>query len=164
MKKTIAFILLILTFVNLLSFWYFKLLQHQIKSEIKQSIVEGTYKDALTVIDAGNKSINWIEKGKEFQLDYRMYDVVRVEKKGSKTFLYCIDDTKEKQLIDNYTKTSRNSKSLRVIVKLISLQYIPVCYTLTADLISHKFKFAYTVSLYSSICNDLDTPPPQITL
>ena len=162
MKKASVFILLLLSLVNLLSFWYFKLMQYQIKTEVKQTITKGVYKDALTAVDASNKNIKWIEANKEFYLNFHMYDIVYKEKKGDKTIFYCIDDSKEKQLIDNFTRTNKNHKnSLKIIVKLISMQYVPVSYTFDGNLTVNKVTFIIPGKFYSSVYDDLDTPPPQ---
>ena len=48
--------------------------------------------------------IQWEEKGKEFSLDGILYDVVRINKSDGRTFLYCINDKQEKQLLENLAK------------------------------------------------------------
>ncbi len=162
MKKTSVFILLLLSLVNLFSFWYFKLLQYQIKTEVKQTIKEGVHVNALTAVDASNKDIKWIEANKEFYLNFHMYDIVYKEDKENKTIFYCIDDSKEKQLIESFTRTNKDHKnSLKIIVKLISMQYVPMSYTFYGKLTVNKVIFIIPCKFYSSVYDDLDTPPPQ---
>ena len=162
MKKASVFILLLLTLVDLLSFWYFKLLQYRVKAEVKHSITKGIYKDALIAVDAINKAIKWVEPGKEFSLNFHMYDIVYTAKKGDKTIFYCIDDSKEKQLIDNFTRTNKDHKnSLKIIVKLISMQYMPESHAFYGNLTESKVIFIIPAKFYTSIYDDLDTPPPQ---
>ena len=59
--------------------------------------------EVFVVEDLGNK-IEWEENEKEFFLDGELYDVARIKKENGKTFLYCINDKKEKNLLDNLTK------------------------------------------------------------
>ena len=51
---------------------------------------------------SGNKEIYWEEKGKEFMFKGEMYDVVKTKTVNGKVMLYCINDKKEKALVDNY--------------------------------------------------------------
>ena len=53
--------------------------------------------------DLGDK-ILWQEDNKEFSIDGVLYDVARIKKSEGKTFLYCLNDKQEKQLLDGLTK------------------------------------------------------------
>ena len=53
--------------------------------------------------ELGDKII-WKEENKEFSIEGVLYDVARIKKTEGKTFLYCINDKKEKQLLDGLSK------------------------------------------------------------
>ena len=56
----------------------------------------------------GNKIV-WEEKNKEFSIDGVLYDVANIKQVGGKTYLYCINDKKEKELLDNLVKIVRSA-------------------------------------------------------
>ncbi len=68
---------------------------------MEQQLLAGIPDNYLTVFDAGtsNKDISWEEKGKEFTLDGNRYDVAKTRIINGKTFLYCINDKKEEQVL-----------------------------------------------------------------
>ena len=53
--------------------------------------------------ELGDK-ILWEEENKEFSIEGVLYDVARIKKSDGKTFLYCINDKQEKQLLDGLSK------------------------------------------------------------
>ena len=63
----------------------------------------------LQVIDAdlNQKNITWEEEGKEFSIDGQMYDVAKIKKENGRTLIYCLNDTKEEQLLEKYAKAVR---------------------------------------------------------
>jgi hypothetical protein len=83
------------------------------KEAIKEKIVSQLKEEELQVISlTDNKQIFWEENGKEFLFNGEMYDVVKTRSVNGKMMLYCIDDKKEKALVDNYNLiTKQNSSS-----------------------------------------------------
>ena len=59
--------------------------------------------EVIVAEELGDK-ILWQEVNKEFSIDGALYDVARIKKSEGKTFLYCIKDKQEKQLLDNLAK------------------------------------------------------------
>jgi len=108
--------------------------------------------------------IVWEEKNKEFSLDGVLYDVARIEKKEGKTFLYCINDKKEKQLLDNLVKAvnkNHGNKQGRNNIKSLLLDLI--CMNVEEEIISFPVPSAYSsfnVSLVSSF-EEIHSPPPK---
>ena len=89
---------------------------HHQQSEQKEIIREkilGQLKDSeLEMIPINNQNINWEEEGKEFFLGEELYDVVRTKIVEGQKILYCINDKKERLLIDDYNLiTKKNSSS-----------------------------------------------------
>lgn len=112
MKKTIPAFLLFTILLNLGGYHLlFTVMQLKIKHDIKKIIEKGLDDKDLTVIETPlppNASFKWKEEGKEFSYNGSMYDIVRKETKGAKTIYYCINDCREKQLIDNYAHKHKN--------------------------------------------------------
>lgn len=108
--------------------------------------------------------IEWEEENKEFSLEGTMYDVARIEKKDGKTFLYCINDKKEKQLLDNIVKAvnkNHDNKQGRNNIKSILLDL--VCMSEEEEITSFSVPLAYSslnVTLVSSF-EEIHSPPPR---
>ena len=68
----------------------FKIGQWQARSEIKHKIKEAIPERELHLISvstSANKAIDWVQEGKEFRLNGRMYDVVRQQNEPHHTLL-----------------------------------------------------------------------------
>jgi len=79
----------------------------------------------IFVAEEYSEKIYWEKKDKEFILGGVMFDVVRIKKSNGKTFLYCINDKKEKQLLDNLANTvdhnnGDNKQNKNIIKSLVS--------------------------------------------
>lgn len=85
--------------------------QKEQKEYIKEKILGQLKEEDLEIVSPGNQNIYWEEKGKEFSLNGEMYDVVKAKTVNGKTMLYCINDKKEKALIDNYNLITKNNSS-----------------------------------------------------
>ena len=108
--------------------------------------------------------IEWEEKNKEFSLEGVLYDVTRIEKKEGKTFLYCINDKKEKQLLDDLVKAvnkNHDNKQGRNNIKSLLLDL--VCMSDEEEIRSFSVPSAYSsfnVTLISSF-EEINSPPPK---
>src|SRR5215471_2286005 len=118
--------ILVSVFIGQLGYYFmYAFQQWQIKQEIKRELIAGLPDSALEIIsleDQGN-ALEWEEEGKEFSLHSAMYDVVRIKKIEGKTFLYCLNDKKEKELrktLSHIIKTSdsKSNKSNKYTLKL----------------------------------------------
>ncbi len=82
------------------------------KDVIKEKILKQLKEEELQVISlTDNKEIFWEEKGEEFLLEGEMYDVVKTKTINGKVILYCINDKKEKALVDNYNLVTKQNSS-----------------------------------------------------
>ena len=108
--------------------------------------------------------IEWEENNKEFSLEGVLYDVARIEKKEGKTFLYCINDKKEKQLLDNLVKAvNKNHGNKQGRNNIKSLLLDQVCMSVEEEIRSFSAPSAYSsfnVSLVSSF-EEIHSPPPK---
>ena len=77
------------------------------EKELLTSIPESSLE--LIIEEQYGDKLVWEKRNKEFSIDGVMYDVAHIKKTGSKTYLYCINDKKEKELLDNLVKAVRSS-------------------------------------------------------
>ena len=133
---------------------------------MEREVVTHIPESSLEVIIAEQVAdkIVWEEKNKEFSLDGVLYDVARIEKKEGKTFLYCINDKKEKQLLDDLVKAvnkDHDNKQGRNNIKSLLLDL--VCMSDEEDMRSFSIPSAYSsfnVTLISSF-EEMNSPPPK---
>ncbi len=88
--------------------------RHLQKEAIKEKIFKQLKDDELQIISytENKEHIYWEEDGKEFLFNGEMYDVVKTTIVDNKTILYCINDKKEKALVEKYNSiTKQNSSS-----------------------------------------------------
>ena len=86
--------------------------QHEQKEAIKEKIFQNLKDEELQSISlSDNQNIYWEEDGKEFLLNGEMYDVVKRKIINGKVVLYCINDKKEKELVDNYNLITKHNSS-----------------------------------------------------
>ena len=121
---------------------------------------------SLEVIVAENYGdrIEWEEANKEFSLNGVLYDVARIKKLEGKTFLYCINDKKEKQLLDNLVKTvnkNHDNKRGRGTIKplLPDLVFINAFESPGFFPGSTEYSF-FNVTLISTV-KEISIPPPK---
>ena len=93
---------------------YYAVMRHTQESHrelIKEQLHNNLKEDEMEVISLTDNAnqIYWMEEGKEFLYKGEMYDVVKSKTVAGKTILYCINDKKEKELVDNYNRVTKNN-------------------------------------------------------
>jgi hypothetical protein len=137
------------------------------KEVIKEKILSQFKEDELEIISVSDnhKQIYWEEEGKEFSLNGQMYDVVKRVIVSGKVMLYCINDKKERQLVDDYNSitkhNSADSKSIKYTIEPINLFFYqneeyaspnsPIIFNSFHSFVSHLAKGI----------NDNISPPPK---
>ena len=96
--------------------YYFiiRISQDSVKEEMKEKALGNMPVSEMEIISLSDnqEKISWEENGKEFLLNGEMYDVVKSVKENGHILLYCLNDVKEKQVIEKYNEiTSHNSTS-----------------------------------------------------
>lgn len=115
------------------------------------------------------QQIIWKDDGKEFYLNGQLYDLVNTKQLNGKTVFFCINDTKEKHLLNEFAKviksenengTGRNTGKHGV--KFQQFEIISfAAQTEQASIPAKPAAFAsYTASLISSIL-EINSPPPK---
>ena len=82
--------------------------RYQLKAEMKERMkrqLPDSLLDTISLAD-NQSSIRWEEEGREFSLHDQMYDVVRTTYRGGKTYLICLADEKEEQLVRQMCEAS----------------------------------------------------------
>jgi chorismate mutase len=127
-KKVTAASFLIMIFISQVGYYFFySYRQHQIKEEIKEELFAKIPESSLELIiqEQYGDRIRWEEQDKEFYLDGNLYDVAKVKHENGKTYLYCINDEKEKELLANLSKTvNRNHRNGRSVLKFQFSVYV----------------------------------------
>ena len=82
-----------------------KSIKHKIRSQLKDADLE------IISLTDNNENIVWLEEDKELLFKEEMYDVVRRKTVNGKTLLYCINDKKEKDLVEKYNLITKHNSS-----------------------------------------------------
>ena len=112
-------------FISLIAFSQigYYLIIHQARQEhkahIKKLLHQNISENLLTAIDytANKQAIYWEEEGEEFFFNGEIYDLVKTKNVAGKVYLYCINDEKENELINQYNSSVKNNSSTEKNIK-----------------------------------------------
>lgn len=167
MKKALAAILLSIIFISQVGYYFiYTIHQYIIKEEVEREMLKHIPDSSLEVIiaeDLGSK-IEWEEKGKEFSWNDKLYDVARIEIKNGKTYLYCLNDKKEKEILNDLVKAvnkNHDSKKERNNVKPVLIDMIVISSVEPVKTFSDSSPYgSLSVSPVSSF-KEIKSPPPK---
>ena len=164
MRKTISIFLILVLLTNLGGCYILFLIQQfNLKEQVEKELKKGISIDKLAeiVIPLNEfRKICWIEQNKEFKLNGKMYDVVKIKEENRKIHLFCFDDKKERQLVEKYIKTHNSKKDFDRKLKrpLINVFFLHQ-YTPLNSLIATYVVFGFLENYKSLLFNKLDIPP-----
>jgi hypothetical protein len=174
-KVFIGTLLILLLALNSSSYFIaFKILEFNIKKEIKTKIKKGVPESELILLkipalleEKSSKEFQMIHE-KEFRYKGEMYDIVKKEKKNDTTYYYCIHDKEETRLFANLEALIINElnnpdkkKELNSILKIFNSFYlISDKNKLLQPSRSDRIFYYYSDILISIVKNPL-TPPPE---
>ena len=168
MKKVLSviLILLLLLSINFDTLW-FCAMQFSIKKSVKIEIKKGIKESELSVITISlkdNHRLRWIKPDREFRYQGEMYDVVKVKVKNGKKYIYCLNDIKEKQLINNFIKKNKSDKKARRNIKRSNLiiKYINYSNSFLVNLNINDFVNKSWQFIYNSNIVQTSSPPPKL--
>ena len=136
---------------------------------MREKVLGATRTSEMEVISLSDhrNAISWEENGKEFFFNGQMFDLVKKVNENGQIILYCINDIKEKELVDKYNEITKNNStnkqentnidSINLFVEEYAEEYIP--YTLSGDMIYSSF-----TSRLQSLTLKNSTPPPKAHL
>jgi len=119
--------------------------------------------------DIENNKIDfrWIHSS-EFKYNCDMYDIVKKEETHKELIVYCINDTKEKRLEEDFEKkVQKNSledkqKPVTNFLKFISISE-PVQFEKSTNSLVKESSFGFwLIEFYQSFNLDIPTPPPRL--
>jgi len=90
---------------------------------MRRRILEGVPESYLLVIEQTD-AIEWVEKGRELMLEHELYDVIKTKAEKGKTYLYCLNDEEETQVLKKFSKavksranSSSGGKTVKQVLK-----------------------------------------------
>lgn len=175
MKRLISITFLSLLIMKIGGYFAFLSIQQNIfKEEAKERISHLLPKSKLTKISFSKiqfSKIDWKESDKEFYFNYKLYDVVRSEIKGSDHILYCLADDTETEIYSEILQMSKEQSdefplknTMISFLNLLNLKYtIPQILHFKSPpiLIFETPIFANFKIIFFSIKLPLFSPPPE---
>lgn len=111
MKRLMAIFLLLFFMLNTFGIiGYFYYTRSQIRAEMKVLMKSNIPKEKIIILKIANNSKYFIRiHKKEFRYEGKLYDIIKEIKKNYFTIFYCINDEKEEQLMESYSKIFQSS-------------------------------------------------------
>ena len=173
MKKSINISFLLLLFFSQIGYYFFYMFQqHQIKEAVKHELLAKLPESSLEIIDAKTyrNDIEWEAENKEFYLHGQMYDVAFIKVIKGKTLIYCLNDSKEDELLKSLAnavnsgneQNSSNKDGHHIIKFQLSDFIILTQHSLTINepVVSVKY-IDQSVALITNVTETF-TPPPDL--
>jgi uncharacterized protein (UPF0333 family) len=172
LRKLLIILTLILLFMSQAGYYFFygyqqESVKKEMKAQIKALHTDNDYE--IIIAEENAKDIVWLEDDEEFCLKGILYDVAKIKKQDGKTYLYCLNDKKEQQLVRGMAKVvnsgkdnATNGKDGKHTLKFQLVDY-NIC---TIDNASYPALFSgreYFVA-DDAICTSyklVDSPPPR---
>ncbi|MCX6226116.1 MAG: hypothetical protein NTV01_15420 [Bacteroidia bacterium] len=166
MRKYIAVIILLIFIFDIGGYYlWYSLLQKNIQRDVNREIEMGINDEdlSLIIVPVNNESgICWIKQDKEFRYQGDMYDVVKIKTIDKKKYYYCINDTREKQLVDNFNKNNNSKKSAeKKIRQSFNYQYLPQPFGRKIYFKCTDCLYPAPVFLFKSNKAEIHSPPPR---
>ena len=166
MRKYIALLIVSVFLFNTGGYYlYFSILQYNAQQEIAQEIRKGLQEKDLTLIMLPlnhQEDISWIKHSKEFRYKGEMYDVVKIKVLNHTKMYYCLNDSKEKQLIAGFHKTHNTRKDAEKRLKRgFTYNFCFQPYSLAENTRAIVVPFATIQILYTPGAIDIHSPPPK---
>ena len=162
--------MILLLFLSQAGYYFFYTVRlSQVREEMKERLCANLPVSSLELIIQDNKTISWQEPGREFYLDGRLYDVAMRKMVNGKIWLYCINDKKEGQLVQDIAKMVRSSgdnntdgKTGRQMLKLQLNDYIVHSIEKIIHIAQNEKQqyFDFDASTPSAIA-EVTVPPPR---
>ncbi|ROL61594.1 hypothetical protein D9V86_04960 [Bacteroidetes/Chlorobi group bacterium ChocPot_Mid] len=170
MKRLIAIFLLLFLILNtfgMIGYFYYS--RAEIRSEMKVLMKSNIPKDKIIVLKIAHKSkyFTRIHK-KEFRYQGKMYDIIKEFPQKKYTIYYCINDEKEEQLMESYSKLFETSDDGMTTVKYAGkvLKNIFFPLYIEKELKNNNFvNKKTTLYIFAEHClfnfKDVELPPPK---
>ncbi len=173
LNKFISILLLAnLLFSTIGSHVIFKYLEHNLKKEIKKTLLSGKYKKDYKITNFTYQeflNLEW-EHSKEFVLGNNIYDVVSIDLHLDYIQVIYYQDIKESNLRQNYSKLlnsylTKNNESKNLLFNFIEIliaKYIINYFNYHLLLDINLIKYIYLNNILNYIYIEIPNPPPRI--
>ena len=174
MSRVIAIFFAIIFLFNLIGHYpVFLIRQKTIQDDLSNLINQGVAEATLTVLSFDWQEINalnWIKKN-EFRYMNKMYDIVYREIcDDGRIRYYCIIDTKERELLDNFENhisqnmenMAGNQKNEQNLNKNLIRDYFPPDKVSSYTSVVKEIKYDWLTFFLISAVPETHTPPPKI--
>jgi hypothetical protein len=150
----------------LLSIYYKHLGMQQAEKPSEEEMIEMLLFNKEDILE-GKIDFRWIHS-REFKYNGDMYDIVKKEENDKQLIAYCINDTKEKKLEEEFEKkvhkNSTDDKHFPTIIKYNISISEPVQSENVRITLACESQFNYWLTeLYQSLHLDILSPPPRLT-
>jgi hypothetical protein len=171
MRKFLSISLLLILLLNLFGFYVaFKLQQDKISEEMSGLIKDNKgHQKVLSLTLKDYAELNWTQRGREFRMNDRLYDVAKIETSGKYVRVYVEDDEQETQLVSNFISTvqQQSEKNTSSPLKTLLEHFLKDFTASDTNVIVHPARKTAIVTgleecklpVYTS---DLLSPPPQL--
>lgn len=169
LRKYLSAIILMFFLFNIVGYYlWFSYVKNNIQKEIRQEIRKGLEDKDLTLITIpidDESGLCWIKPGKEFTYHGEMFDVVKIKISNNKKYIYCINDTKEKKLIADFSKNNESSGP-KARKSPANFHYIFVIQSESLHLILEFSNLNYCIKSFdiASAIKEITIPPPKFFL
>ena len=108
--------------------------------------------------------LHWRDKN-EFELEGKMYDVIKIEESNDGFIIYCLHDEKEEKLISNFNKLNEGRQEQKSFVTVH--HHSNILYAVKNESVFFKIINninslpCLSASSYHSVSLDITTPPPR---
>jgi hypothetical protein len=167
MKKlfAIAFVsLFLLHFAGVYTYFGVRLIA--IRQEMKVKL-KALPDEQLEKIILSKKNFEKVDvEENELELNGKMYDIAKIEKKGNEYIVYALHDEHEDNLLsflDEIVKRSGSDKKPvpSQLLQFLSLVFIPSSNNFSLHQIKTEKHFDLYSNLYSSFRSSIESPPPK---
>lgn len=156
------------------SFLSYHLQLKKVKREVKWMLINNTPKDELVYFEFDMdseqfKSLRW-EHDHEFEMDFKMFDIVEADTVGRNVTYLCFPDKQEtalnaqfrNQLNDRYANDNPiKNRANQINLLMLSLFIYNDEKPQKVDVILSEIAHFYKNEIYKSIKLSIDSPPPQ---
>lgn len=172
-RLLLLFLLFVFTFNSVGCYFVFRILQEQIRSEVKNQLKQQIQENKLhliTIKETEAWKLDWEREGKEFRYKGMMYDVVRTEKQEGAVSYHCISDVEESHLFamldllvqEHLAHSKKNNTAKKLLKNFLDKLFI--------DKYSIEIKLLQAVTLtilpfkesLQSLALDVIAPPPKL--
>ena len=172
MKKIIPIFLLAIILFSQGGYYLVNFIQqHLAKEAMEHQLLARTPESSMSIFDAAaNKNaIIWEEEGKEFLLNGKMYDIAKIKIIDGKTYLYCVSDNTEDQVLQNRSNAVKsgleqspgNNFNTHTVKFQMSECTIPCRDNLLLSTAAIAGGYAPLIVSICSTIKKVNTPPPN---